>query len=430
MVLAAATSYGSAQIFVGSPEEHRDPKAEAKSAKLAEANEALQAQDYPKALKLLTPLAEADPKDAHLLFDLAVAQDQLDQNSPAEASYRQAIADDETYLDPRVGLGLLLARAGRTADAHTELLAAVALKSDDAPLRARAYRALARLDVATAPGPARDELLEALKLTPTTPEDTELSAELAAGATNGQAAAEQAYRKSLAAEPNDPAATAGLAHLLLQAKKATEAEPMLTAALAEHPGDTRLTVQLAAVYAAEGKNDEALPLVEQLHTAHPDEPAVSRMLADLYAGSGDYAKAEPLLATLGGASPQDGVLADDHADALIHLGRFAEAVALLKPIVAQPILFHSPQDLGSAASHLAFASSENHDPVGCLQALVVRGTVLPPSPSSLFLEAISHDRLRQRKEAAEAYKRFLAAANGKFPDQEFQARHRLVALGR
>lgn len=420
-----------AQIFVGEEQAQADAKAKAASDRLTEANAALEAADYPRALKLLTPLAEASPKDAHLLFDLAISQDALDQNSPAEASYRQSIADDPAYLEPRVGLGLMLARTGHTEAAHKELLEAVALKDDkeeDKPLRARAYRALARLDVATAPAAARDELLEALKLTPETPQDTELSAELAAHASNGQLAAEQAYRRSLAAVPNDPAATAGLAHLLIQQKKSAEAEPLLTAALAEHPGDSTLTVQLATLYASEGKSAQALPLVEQLHAAHPDDTAVNRLLADLYAEGGDYAKAEPLLAALSAQSPQDAVLADDHADALIHTGRNADAQAILQRIVAQPALFHTPADLGSAASHLAFAASENNDPAACLQALTVRATVLPPSPSSLFLEAISHDKLRQRKEAIEAYKRFLALANGKLPDQEFQARHRLVAL--
>jgi hypothetical protein len=32
------------------------------------------------------------------------------------------------------------------------------------------------------------------------------------------------------------------------------------------------------------------------------------------------------------------------------------------------------------------------------------------------------------KPAAENYKLFLAAAGGKYPDQEFQARHRLKAI--
>jgi len=36
--------------------------------------------------------------------------------------------------------------------------------------------------------------------------------------------------------------------------------------------------------------------------------------------------------------------------------------------------------------------------------------------------------LHQTKEAEKAYTAFLAVAEGKYPDQEFQARHRLIAL--
>jgi len=45
-----------------------------------------------------------------------------------------------------------------------------------------------------------------------------------------------------------------------------------------------------------------------------------------------------------------------------------------------------------------------------------------------FLRATAYDSLRLYKPAATNYKLFLAAAAGKFPDQEFQARHRLKAI--
>lgn len=420
------------QIFVGSPEAQEDAKTRAETANRAAANAALDAGDYAKAVKLLTPLAEAAPKDARLLFDLGLAEDQLDQTSQAEASYRQSIADDPAYLMPRVGLGLLLARNGRGAEAHKEFEAAVAVQDGDKSLRARAYRAMARLDERTAPAAARDELLEALKLTPETPEDTAMAADLAAQATNGQAAAEKEYRRALAAEPNDPGTTAGLAHVLVLEKKTAEAETVLRAALDAHPSDPGLTAQLANVYVAEGKTNDALPLVVTMHTSRPADAAITRLLADLYVQAGDFEHAEPLLAPLVIQSPNDPALADDYADALIHQRDYAKAEELLQRLVAQPSLFaplpNGKELFGSAASHLAFAASENADPAECLRALALRATVAPPSPSSLFLEAISHDKLRQKKEAIDAYKRFLAAAGGKFPNQEFQARHRLVAL--
>jgi hypothetical protein len=63
-----------------------------------------------------------------------------------------------------------------------------------------------------------------------------------------------------------------------------------------------------------------------------------------------------------------------------------------------------------------------------LQAIEIRDKVLPQSPSSLFLSATAHDKLHQVKQAKDLYKQFLSVANGKFPDEEWEARHRLITL--
>ena len=393
----------------------------------AQANDALATHEYARALKLLEPLAQANPKDARLLYDLGSAQDALDQATAADASYRVAIADDPGYLEPRVALGLLLARAGKLPEARIEL-AAAALTVGDSLIKARAYRALARIDERTRPADARDELLQALKLSPETPEDTLLAAELAASAGNGAPAAEAAYRRLLIERPNDPEATAALAHLLVENKRAPEAEPLLTAALAAHPGDPALTVQLASIYAAQGKPERAVPLVEALRAGHPQDANLTRLLAGLYLDTHNYPSAEPLLSALATQNPQDAVLADELGDAYIHEKRFAEAQLLLTRFVAQPTLWPTPQALGEGAGHLAFAASANNDPEACLQALQVRATVLPPSAPVLFLSAISQDKLHHVKAAQQEYKAFLAASNGANPDEEFEAQHRLVAL--
>ena len=54
--------------------------------------------------------------------------------------------------------------------------------------------------------------------------------------------------------------------------------------------------------------------------------------------------------------------------------------------------------------------------------------MLPQSPSSLFLAATAHDKLHQVKLASDLYKQFLSVADGKFPDEEWEARHRLITL--
>jgi protein-tyrosine phosphatase len=40
----------------------------------------------------------------------------------------------------------------------------------------------------------------------------------------------------------------------------------------------------------------------------------------------------------------------------------------------------------------------------------------------------AYDHLRDYKQAAENYHKFLEAARGAYPDQEWQARHRLIAI--
>jgi tetratricopeptide (TPR) repeat protein len=46
----------------------------------------------------------------------------------------------------------------------------------------------------------------------------------------------------------------------------------------------------------------------------------------------------------------------------------------------------------------------------------------------VFYRAVAYDHLKKRPEALESYRRFLTMAQGKFPDQEFQARQRARIL--
>jgi tetratricopeptide (TPR) repeat protein len=403
------------------------PQAQTQDPARAQANEALDKQDYPAALKLLTTLAEKNPADAHLLYDLAFTQEALDQTSNAEATYRRAIAADPAYFDPHLALGLLLARSGKLTDAHAELLKATTLTTDNQALKARAYRALARLDQATNPAAASDDLLAALKISPETADDILLSGELAE-ASGDATAAELAYRRLLAVDPQNHDATAALTHLLLHQQKPDQAEALLTAALARDPENPTLNAQLASLYEQQGKTAQAIPLAAKLHAAHPDDAALTRLLARLYSRNQQYDQAAPLYAALILRSPQDPTLLDDAADVQIHLKNFAEAESLLKRAVAQPAAFPTQNDLAQAASHLAFAASANNDPATTLQALEIRDRVLPQSPSSLFLSATAHDKLHHTKQATDLYKKFLSVANGQFPDEEWEARHRLLSL--
>ena len=106
----------------------------------------------------------------------------------------------------------------------------------------------------------------------------------------------------------------------------------------------------------------------------------------------------------------------------MHQLKYAEAqTVLLKAVQLDPSLV-------GAYSDLAYAADQNKNYQLTIRALDARAKLQPETPGTLFLRATAYDNLRMYKPAAENYKLFLKAAAGKFPDQEFQARHRLKAI--
>ncbi len=378
--------------------------------------------DWKGALAKLNPWLADHPTDARALFDAAYVADAQSNFDEAVALYRRAIDSDPKRFEAHLMLGMLLARQGKLDDARPELRAATQLDPGDASpvAKARAWRALARIDRDQNPGEVSNDLLEALKLTPETPEDTLLAADLAEK--SGQSdAADAAYRRLLAADPGNVQANAGLAHLLIARKQFPDAEKLLRAALEKAPDDPALTAQLATVLAAQDKA-EALPLLQKLHAAHPGDPAITRMLAEVLSESGDAEGSDRLYVTLLAAQPSDPELLLAHGQNLIRQQKFAEAfTAFSRATELEPAN-------ADGWSGLAFAASKTGKPEVTLHALLMRSKYLPDIPSTYFLWATSYDTLHDKAAAITYYHHFLEAAAGKYPNQEWQARQRLLLL--
>jgi predicted Zn-dependent protease len=366
----------------------------------------------------------AHPADARALFDAGYVADAQNRLEAAAGFYRRAVEANPQSFEAHVELGLLLARQNNLPDARTELEAATRLDPGDAGAgaKARAWRALAEIDRSDDPAKASEDLLEALKLSPETPNDTLLAAELAAQ-TGQLDAAEQTYRRVLAKDPKSAAANAGLAHILITRKQYPEAESLLRAALEQAPEDTALTTQLATVLAAEDKA-EALPLFEKLHEAHPKDASITRMLAAVLDDAGDAAGSDKLYVSLLAASPDDPVLLVAHGQNLIRQMKYAEAYAAFNKATR---LDESNAD---GWSGLAFAASNTNRPAVTLHALTMRSKFLPEIPSTYYLWASAYDTLHDKARAAAYYHHFLDSSAGKFPDQEREARQRLLVLER
>jgi len=319
------------------------------------------------------------------------------------------------------------------------LLTATQLPDAEPALKARALRALATLDQqATPPNPtaASAELLTALNLTPRGPEEHR-ACRRDRRVRRRPAAAERAYRRYLASlgtpqtlKPSQrwprPAGRAPPA----------DAEALLAPALAAHPSDPALTALLARVDLSSTtppKSPSPSRCWKSSTQPIPQDANITRLLARVYLDTDHPDQADPLYAALISAQSQAGknpdpTLLDDRAEALLRLHRPAAAETLLKQAVANPAAFPTRAALADAATHLAFAAAGIDDPRTTLQALALRATVLPPSPSTLFLEAMANDTLHRNARAIDLYRQFLTAVGTDYPDQAAQARQRLAAL--
>jgi len=394
---------------------------------LTDAEAAIASSDWKTAAARLDAYLQTHATDARALFDAGYVADHQDQLDRAAAFYRRAVEANPNSFESHLGLGLLLARQGKRDEAHSELIAATTLNPGESgpELKARAWRALARLDK---PGPdgegnanvASNELLEALKISRETADDTLLAADLAEDLGKHDAA-EAAYRRVLASDPKSVAANSGLAHVLIERKQYPEAEKLVRAALQLEPESPVLSAQLATVLAAQN-NADALPLLQKLHAAHPENLAITGMLADVLAEAGDAPGSDKLYTMLLGKNPDDISLLVSHGQNLVRQQQYTQALAV----------FDKATKLDSANADawtgIAFSASKLHQPSLAIHALTMRSKFLPDVSATYFLWATSYDTLNDKVAAITYYHHFLESSGGKFPDQEWQAKQRLLVL--
>ena len=404
------------------------PAANADAAELAAAESAIEQKDYPAAIKLLQPITARSPKNARAFYDLGFAQEAGGHDGEAAIAYRAALSLNANDVRSGISLGLLLARTGDRAGAEAALRPAVSAKDGDAALQARADRALARLDLDSAPEKARDEMIAALKLSPETADDLLLTGEIAERLGDNEAAV-TAYGRAAGMDPDSIQVADVYAHALLRKGDLPKAEATLIAALKRHPDEPALTSGLAAVMLKQNRAPQAIPLLMRLHEADRANLALTRLLAHAYASQENWSGANPIYAELVTATPGDPVLLADWGDVLIRQKRNAEAEAVLEKAVAEPSRFPSREALAEAAGELAFAAENNEHPETVLRAAALRNDILPPDAKTTFLSATAHDRLHHTRQASELYRQFIDLSHGSYPDQEWQAQQRISALG-
>jgi Tfp pilus assembly protein PilF len=186
--------------------------------------------------------------------------------------------------------------------------------------------------------------------------------------------------------------------------------------------DAGIHVQFARMLAISGKTEDAIGELEAGLKIEPKDVKAQRDLADLYSDAGKYDQAEQLYGALLKQIPGDAGLHFGCGRALMRRKKFAEAEQQFAAAV------QLKPDYGEAYGELAIAANENKDYPVVIKAADFRAKYLPEIPIGYFLRATAYDHLRDVKQATKYYHQFLDNAGGKYPEQEWQAKHRLIAL--
>ena len=420
---------------------------------IAQAEDAIQENDFASAEALLRKALNIDAQKNDLQtnvpdsnppwlyqawFDLGFALNGLHRTDDSIAAYRKSVAVKPDVFESNLNLGLMLARS-HNPEAEQFLRAATTLKptAHVEEGQARAWLSLGHAIEDRDPAQAIAAYAKAADLTPTDPEP-HLSAALLDERQTDFPAAEAEYKKVLALAPqtNDPHSTEaaiGLTNIYMKSGRLADAEPLLRKLAADRPDDPSLHLQLGRVLAAENKNDDATAEFQAALKLDPKDTAAQRDLADLYASAGKNDLAETAYRPLVAAAPNDADLHRALGRSLLLQKKFPEAQQEFLTAV------RLNRDLADAYVDLAFAASENKNYDLTVRALNGREVLTREVPGKdkpnaempaicFFLRASAYDHLGDLKQASADYHHFLDVAHGKYPDQEWQATHRLIAI--
>src|SRR5260370_10370480 len=390
---------------------------------IAQAEDAIQKNDFTGAETLLKKAIDKDTKNYQAWFDLGFVLNRLGRVEDSIHAYRQSVAAKPEVFDTNLNLGLLLLRFN-SPEAERYLRAATGLKPTDhvEEGQARAWLDLAHLLENTKPEDALAAYRKASEITPKDPEP-HLSAGLLQERQKEFSAAEAEYKQVLAVDPHSTEAAIGLSNLYMKSGRLGEAEPLLRRLATERPDDAGIHLQLGRVLAAQSKKDDAITEIQTALKLAPADSDAQREIADLYSSAGKNDLAENTYRALVTTQPKDAELHRGLGQALLRQKKLPEA--------QQEFLtaLRLKRDSSDVYVDLAFAASENKNYELTIRALNGRTLLNAELPAiCFFLRASAYDHLRDYKQAAVDYHHFLDVANGKYPDQEWQATHRLIPI--
>jgi len=397
------------------PDENSTPEVE-------QAEAAMEKKDFSTAEALLQKAVAAKPDNYRAWFDLGDVYNATNRLPEATEAYRKAVAAKPDVFESNVNLGILLARQGKNEQAAKYLKAATQLTPGANPddSMAHAWLALGRVEESVNPQEAIAAYTEAAKFNPKNPEPHLAAASLLEKQGDLDVAGRE-FQMAAVLDPKSKPAVSGLADVYIKQKRYREAEAALRKLLAIDPGNSNAHIRLSHVLVEEGKTEEAALELQKGQSGSGGGPAALE-LGRSFMQVDKYREAEQQFRIAVTQLPKDAEAHYALGSVLMQVKQYPESQQeLLLAVQLKP-------DLAEAYGNLAVVAAENKNYQLTLKALDARAQFLPEDSASYFLRATTFDHLKAVPQAVEYYQRFLSADAGKFPDQEWQARHRLMAL--
>jgi len=385
---------------------------------LDEAQTAIDKKDFPVAVAAISKFIAEKPEVAYAHFQLAYAYTGLERWNDAKSEYQRAIALDPKMAEAHVNLGLLLVDR-EPAEAVAPLRKAVELLPAQSRVRFLLGWALERsgdLQGAIEPYQAAERL-----------EPRDYEAPFALGRTLLQLKrapeAEKEFRKALAMRGDSAAALLGLANALFVQNK-REAAEAFASYLELQPQDRESRRQLARLWFEQKDYEKAIAELDRADAGVTPPPDSLSLRADVFIAQQNWDAAVGALQAALQQSPRDATLHAGLGNTYMQKHDFPAAEKELRVALGlDGQLTGAWRDLG-AVYYLA----GNYP--AALQVMDLLAKREAPPAGSWFIRATCYDKLGQRKEALEAYEKFLELDQDLNADQDFQARQRIKLLTR
>ncbi|MGA3294237.1 MAG: tetratricopeptide repeat protein [Candidatus Acidiferrales bacterium] len=408
----------------GSARKHppADPAAQALNRLLADAQDAVNRQDYAAAAQDYQDYLAKKPDDASVHYNLGYVYTAMRRPDDAKAEYEKAVS-----LDPKMGpaylnLGITLL-ASDPAAAVEPLQKAAELMPDQARPR---FLLGAALDRSGKPTAAIEQYEAAEKLG-----DKDFDIHLSFGRALlifGRAAdAELELHQALALRPGGPDAAPvhlELAHSLVAQKKLEPAAAELAAYLEAQPKDTTARIDRASLLVDLTKYDDALAELDRAAAAGPESLRALNLRSQIYYQQKRYDDLIAVLQKAAALAPRDAGIA----------ARLGEAYLAKKDYPDAGHALVAAYNLDPAATDVLVevveAEYEAKNYATALQALDTLSKHKDLPAGSWFIRASCYDKLGQPAAALDAYQRFLQLNKDENSDMYFASSARVRELTR